>query len=99
SNTSESIGGSSGFSHGAGGHNKNVQWGDNNSTSTTRTKAWSKVAMRLCSPQNAMAMPSGVSYVFLNGLKYVILATRQPYWTLPHLKDCVDPDPFHPRGA
>jgi type IV secretion system protein VirD4 len=94
-NISEGESDSHGFSHGTGGHNKNVQTGGGSSFNRTTSSSRTKVGMRLAPWQNVTAMPKDVAYIFLNGLKYPILVTRWPYWTLPGMKDDASPDPFH----
>jgi type IV secretion system protein VirD4 len=99
SNTSESTSDTHGFSHGSGGHGKNVQQGGGTSTSATKNLSWSKVGMRLAPPHNVMALPMDKQHVFLNGLKFPILGFRRPYWEIPGLNERADPDPFHPAGS
>ena len=94
-NTSTSENDGRGFSHQAGEHNKTVSWNIGSSTSTTRNFSWSKVGMRLVPPHNVMALPPDKQYIFLNGLKYPILAFRRPYWTISGIAPYADPDPFH----
>jgi len=94
-NTSTSESDGRGFSHQAGEHNKTVSWNIGTSTSTTKNFSWSKVGMRLVPPHNVMALPPDKQYIFLNGLKYPILAFRRPYWTISGIAPYADPDPFH----
>ena len=95
--TSEGSGDNTGFSHTSGGKNPNLQNGRNSSFGTNQGVSWSKVGLRLVPPQNVMALPQDKQYIFLNGLKYPIMAFRRPYWRIRGIADCAEPDPFH-RG-
>jgi type IV secretion system protein VirD4 len=93
--TSEGSGNSTGFSHGSGEKNPNLQNGLNASMGSNASESWSKVGMRLIPPQNVMALPSDKQYIMLSGLKYPVLAFRKPYYEIDAIKDCAAPDPFH----
>lgn len=97
--TSDNAGDSTGYSHGAGEKNPNLQQGRNSSYGTSTGTSWSRVGLRLVTPLEVMALPEEKQYVFLNGLKYPVLAFRNPYWELPGIRDCAEPDPFHKDEA
>ncbi|MEI9899199.1 MAG: type IV secretory system conjugative DNA transfer family protein [Hyphomicrobium sp.] len=94
--TSSSVGDNSGQSFSFGGHSHmNDQSGRNSSYGSSSNQTLSKVAMRLVTPQTAMALPEDKQYIFLNGLKYPILAFRRPYYRISNIRGLADPDPFH----
>lgn len=97
--TSEGWGDSTGFSHSSGGKNPNLQNGNNTSGGASSGVSWSKVGLRLVPPQNVIELPDNKQYIFLNGLKYPILAFRRPYWRIPGVGELAEPDPFHPDGV
>lgn len=46
-------------------------------------------------PQEIMGMRGDRQLLFLDGVENVIVAGRQPYWTMPELAGRYDPDPYH----
>ncbi|MCC8978885.1 type IV secretory system conjugative DNA transfer family protein [Bradyrhizobium acaciae] len=97
--TSEGWGDNTGFSHGSGGKHPNLQNGRSSNSGTSSGVSWSKVGLRLVTPPTVMALPEDKQYIFLNGLKYPIMAFRRPYWRLPGVAECAAPDPFHQGEA
>jgi type IV secretion system protein VirD4 len=98
-NDSENISDNRGYSHGAGGHGKNVSFSEGSSSSHSSNYAWSKVGMRLIPPHNVMALPQDKQYVMLNGLKYPVLAIRRPYYNIKGIAEFADRDPFHETAS
>jgi type IV secretory pathway TraG/TraD family ATPase VirD4 len=57
--------------------------------------SWSPQGQPLFLPQEIMGMRRDRQLLFLNDVENVIVAGRQPYWTMPELKGTYDPDPYH----
>lgn len=98
-NTSHNISRNNGTSSGAGMQGSSTNSGRSESGGTSFNVSWSKTGLRLVTPSTLMALPADKSYLFLNGLKYPILAFRRPYWRIPEIAGLATPDPFHPTTA
>jgi type IV secretion system protein VirD4 len=46
-------------------------------------------------PQEILGMRRDRQLLFLNDVENVVVAHRQPYWTIPELRGTYDPDPYH----
>ena len=57
--------------------------------------SYSPQARPLFLPQELMGMRDDRQLLFSDGVANVIVAGRQPYWTMPELKGRYDPDPYH----
>jgi type IV secretion system protein VirD4 len=62
---------------------------------TGLSHSYSPQSRPLFLPQEIMGMRRDRQLLFLNDVENVVVASRQPYWTMPELKGTYDSDPYH----
>ena len=59
------------------------------------SQSYSPQSRPLFLPQEIMGMRRDRQLLFLNDVENVVVAARQPYWTMPELAGAYDSDPYH----
>jgi type IV secretion system protein VirD4 len=59
------------------------------------SQSYSPQSRPLFLPQEITGMRRDRQLLFLNDVENVVVAGRQPYWTMPELAGTFDPDPYH----